>query len=231
MQECNDEPFCRNCEGPHRPTSRQCEVYKTEADVIRTRIDFNLSYDDARKRVAAGNGSYAQVAAQPRLDQARFNALANQMQAKQDQIERLEKELSKKESIEDQLSRIIEQNNRKEETINELLGRIRERDETIAKLETQVENLKKLFDSDRKRSESLHSEPGAEESRRKSKRTTNQQQQQTRMSPPPKKATTSKRSPIQTRKMTSQATAQVVVLSDSEIGNDKRFRNHNPGSQ
>lgn len=229
---CEERPFCRNCKGPHRPTSRQCEIYKTEADVIRTKIDYNLSYGEARARVEAGNGSYAAVAAQPRLDHARLNALSAQMQEKQEQIAKLEEKLRSKDNVEEQLSMIIEQNRQKEEKINELLEQIRQKESRIEKLEAQVENMTKFFDDAAEQTESINSEPEPEVGRKKSKRTINhqhhqsQKQQPSRMSPPPKKATTKPRSPIMTRSA-SQSSIEVVETAGLVKDNDGRFRNRN----
>nr|XP_029711573.1 uncharacterized protein LOC115256764 [Aedes albopictus] len=115
---CEDEPFCRNCEGKHRPSSRQCEIYQTESKVIRTKIDYNLSYAEARSRVESGNGSYARAAAQPRLDQIRFDSLSAQVQEQRTQIEQLQQELKRKEAIEDKLDRFMEESRKKDEKID-----------------------------------------------------------------------------------------------------------------
>ncbi|XP_055632836.1 uncharacterized protein LOC129773264 [Toxorhynchites rutilus septentrionalis] len=172
---CEEQPFCRNCKGDHRPSSRQCEIFKTEVAVIRTKIDYNLSYVDARKRVATGNGSYAQVAAQHRLDHARLNTLSNQLKEKQAEISKLGKELEQRQALEEKMNTIIEQNKEKDDKINELLQLIRDRDTKIEKLELQSQKMKKFIDTSlqsRSRSNSQTSEPEHEGIRKKSKRGT-----------------------------------------------------------
>lgn len=76
--------------------------------MIRTKIDYNLTYPEARKRVATGNGSYAQITAQPRLDNVRLNALSNQVKEKQAEISKLENELRQRQLQEEKLNLIIE---------------------------------------------------------------------------------------------------------------------------
>ncbi|XP_065095156.1 uncharacterized protein LOC135717134 [Ochlerotatus camptorhynchus] len=67
-EECGEAAHCINCGGPHRPNNRQCPVYKKETDVIRIKVDRNLTYPEARKQVEAGVRSYAAAAAQPSAD-------------------------------------------------------------------------------------------------------------------------------------------------------------------
>lgn len=60
---CQMKPYCINCEGEHRPTSRSCPVYQREVDVIHCKIDYNISFQEARRRVEENPGAtYAKVA-------------------------------------------------------------------------------------------------------------------------------------------------------------------------
>lgn len=49
-EECGEAPHCRNCNDGHRPTNRQCPVYKQEIEVIKIKVRDNLSFPEARKR-------------------------------------------------------------------------------------------------------------------------------------------------------------------------------------
>lgn len=223
---CEDMPFCRNCKGSHRPSSRQCEIYKTEVAVIRTKIDFNLSYVDARKRIEAGNGSYAQVTAQTRLDHVKLNNLTNQVKEKQAEISKLENELQHRQQLEERINTIIEQNKQKDDKINELIELIREKDTRITKLEVQNQKYRKFIDSSlqsRSRSNSQTSETEPEGSRKTAKRGTSQHvsqlQQPSGMSPPSKKSSNT-RSPIKTRQTTTQHNVPEVDLTNFEDRQD-----------
>ena len=61
--ECQS-PVCPNCsEGfnSHRPTSNECPARQNEVQVIRIKIDHDLSYPEARRRVASGSFATANV--------------------------------------------------------------------------------------------------------------------------------------------------------------------------
>lgn len=87
--ECTKSPNCHNCKGNHRPGNRTCPVYKHEECIVHTKIDLNLSFPEARERVEQGNGTYAQVAAQNRLDQRKLDHLLEATQKKDEQIAKL----------------------------------------------------------------------------------------------------------------------------------------------
>lgn len=227
---CEDEPFCLNCEGGHRPSSRQCGIYKKELEVIRTKIDSNLSYAEARKRVESGNGSYAHAAAQPRLDQARFNALSSQLQEMQNKVVQLEQQLKQKQSVEEKLDQLIEQNRQKEARNSELLELLRVREAKIAKLETQVQNMTSSFECARSEpTESVNSESEQDGNKKKGKRSKHQKQQQksTGMSPPPaKKSSNTSRSPYMTRRTTSLSSVESVGKAD--VGKEQTLQFRDP---
>lgn len=238
-RDCEAAAFCRNCEKDHRPSNRQCPIYKLENDIIRTKIDFNITFAEARKRVAAGNGSYAQVAAQPRLDRIKLNALNAQIAEQRMTIEKLEKALQNKQEMDGKINEVLEQNKEKERQINALLEHLKQRDEKIAKIEASNLNMRRYIDSmhSRVRSDSQTSEPAAEtgsNKKKKSKRSTHNSQERSKsnMSPPPKKQLNINRSPIMTRQMSSQAAENSAVVLSGEISTmdfeDFPASNHGP---
>lgn len=223
QETCEEMAFCVNCKDNHRPSSRQCPVYQNEVTVIRTKVDFNLTYPEARNRVQRGLGSYAQAAAQPRLDNARLVALETEMKRKQEKIEKLEQELSNRQKLDEKLNMIIRQNQEKDAKINQLLEIIKQKDERIQKLEAYTQNLKKYIDVAKlkPRTDSQSSEPAPEtENKKKQKRPQpqpNSERPGPSISSPPRKQTNKNRSPIMTRQSTKQLMEDVETISDSEM--------------
>lgn len=68
--ECPNPPYCKNCQGSHKPISRVCPIYREEDAIIHTKVDRNLSYAEARAdwRAANKSRSYANTV-QDRLRQ------------------------------------------------------------------------------------------------------------------------------------------------------------------
>lgn len=227
---CENAAFCRNCKKDHRPSSRQCPIYKIETDIIRTKIDLNISSAEARKRVAAGNGTYAQVAAQPRLDQSRMDALTAQIAEKNKKIEKLEADLecNSREMLA-KLNEVLERIEEKDNEIKDLLMHIQHRDEKITKIEADNKNMKKHIEDmqHRTRTNSQSSEPSVTKS--KSKRPTSQNptehHHRSNMSPPPKKQPNSNRSPIMTRSTSSQNQRDAVTPTDIDSLHDTNLLN------
>ncbi|XP_065080615.1 uncharacterized protein LOC135703349 [Ochlerotatus camptorhynchus] len=111
LQSCDKSAaaaHCINCGGPHRPNNRQCPVYKKEVEVIRLKVDHNLTYPEARKRVETGTGSYAAAAAQQTADRKK--------------LEELEKKMEEKDA---QIAQLLEVMKKKDEKIDKLLGHIK----------------------------------------------------------------------------------------------------------
>lgn len=55
QHDCQTPPQCPNCKAPnneHKPTDRNCPERKREIEVIRQKIDHDLSFPEARRRVA-----------------------------------------------------------------------------------------------------------------------------------------------------------------------------------
>lgn len=96
-EECTSAAHCINCGGPHRPNNRQCPVFKKEVEVVRVKVDHNLTFPEARKRVEAGIGSYAAAAAHQSAASKRIEELMKKMEEKNAEIARLSQEMKKKE--------------------------------------------------------------------------------------------------------------------------------------
>lgn len=86
---CSFAAHCINCNGPHRPTSRQCPVFKKEMEVVRLKVDQNLSFPEARRRIEQDLGSYAAAAAQQTADRKRLDELEKKMEQKEALISQL----------------------------------------------------------------------------------------------------------------------------------------------
>lgn len=101
--QCSEASHCINCGGPHKPNNRQCPIYKQEMEVIRLKVDRNLTYPEARKQVQANLGSYAAAAAQQSADQQRLNELEKRMKEKDSKITELLEAIKKKDEKIDKL--------------------------------------------------------------------------------------------------------------------------------
>lgn len=52
-EQCSFAPYCMHCKGGHSPVARSCPKYKDEENVIRIRVDKNVSTAEARKIYAS----------------------------------------------------------------------------------------------------------------------------------------------------------------------------------
>ncbi|XP_058810981.1 uncharacterized protein LOC131675864 [Topomyia yanbarensis] len=96
---CENAEYCNNCKGDHRPSDRRCPMYKEETEVIKVKIDHNLPFLEARKRVSAGNKSYASTAAQPvqpSCEQNKIDAIFKMMTKKDEQMDKLIQAINEK---------------------------------------------------------------------------------------------------------------------------------------
>lgn len=110
VDECNETPYCRNCKDGHRPTNRQCPVYKQEVEVIKIKVRDNLSFAEARKRAKLqSQGSYAQVAAQQNEIDKKLMELEAKMKQKDDLI-----------------AKLLEDNRRKDEKLEQMMIQMQE---------------------------------------------------------------------------------------------------------
>ena len=51
--DCDNEPRCANCKGPHVSSSKECELYKKEQSIQKLKSEINSTYFDAKKIVEA----------------------------------------------------------------------------------------------------------------------------------------------------------------------------------
>lgn len=117
-EECGEASFCRNCKGDHRPTNRQCLVYKKEVEVIKIKVRDNLSFPEARKRVELqAGGSYAQVAAQQNEFEKKLKVLEVAMLHKDKEIARLQEKSKKKDEKIEQMMNFLKQSKQSQERI------------------------------------------------------------------------------------------------------------------
>ncbi|XP_058811022.1 uncharacterized protein LOC131675911 [Topomyia yanbarensis] len=62
--QCTNQSYCINCKEDHRPSDRQFPKFQKEMEIIRIKIEHNLSFPEARKRMEGSSRSYAQVTSQ-----------------------------------------------------------------------------------------------------------------------------------------------------------------------
>lgn len=122
--QCEQPTFCCNCEGDHRPTNRRCPVYRKEAAVVKLKVDNNLTYHEARRRIEEGNRTYAQATAQPRLDVQKIEALMEENKKKDELI-----------------TKLLADNKQKDETIQKLFDDLNRKSEQLEILTQKVDNL------------------------------------------------------------------------------------------
>lgn len=48
-EQCKNAPYCKHCKGSHSCTSRTCQKYKDEENIIRMQVDCKISTAEARK--------------------------------------------------------------------------------------------------------------------------------------------------------------------------------------
>lgn len=176
VEECDVPAHCINCNGEHRPNNRKCPVYQTETKIVKIKVDHNLTYQEARKRVQSGN-SYAAAAAQPRLEHIKVNALMEANKKKDEQI-----------------AKLIECNNLQSQEIKVLAKTVDHLKTHIAELSEKIKN----YEQNGKQSSSTqntHNQSSSSSRRNRSKRRNSKEKKQQntvqndRKSPPPKRAT------------------------------------------
>lgn len=107
VESCEENAHCLNCEQDHRPNNRKCPKYQKEIEIIKAKIDFNLSYVEAKKRVECANASYAQVTAQTRIDAVKNAALLETNKKKDEQITKLIESLNEKNKQIEKLEQMV----------------------------------------------------------------------------------------------------------------------------
>lgn len=118
----------------------------------------------------------------------------------------------------------MEESRKKDEKIDKLLETIREKDTKIAKLEAQVENMKKFFDNSNKTSRQIVNQKLKEEIEKDNSSTTTTYRNVTSL----QKTSTNTRSPYMTRRTTSQSSQEAVGTAEPEKEHAIRFRNPPP---
>lgn len=94
-EECTAPAHCINCGGAHRPNNRQCPVFKREVEIVRLKVDYNLTFPEARKRIETGIGSYADAAARQSTEN-KLDELMKKMEAKEARITQLMDDIKRK---------------------------------------------------------------------------------------------------------------------------------------
>ena len=54
-RDCEEGPKCRNCQGAHMASSKECPIWKTEKQIQQTKVVNKITYAEAKKIVEAGN--------------------------------------------------------------------------------------------------------------------------------------------------------------------------------
>ncbi|XP_058467151.1 uncharacterized protein LOC131440079 [Malaya genurostris] len=109
-EECNEAQFCRNCKGDHRPSNRQCPVYKKEVEIIKIKVRENITFPEARKRAEQQTqGSYAQATAQQTRIEKKLKEMELTMKQKDEQIVKLLEAAKRKEEKMEQMMAYIQQ--------------------------------------------------------------------------------------------------------------------------
>lgn len=98
QEDCKKDAYCMHCKGDHQPSFRKCPIYQKEVEIIKTKIDHNISYPEARKRVNEGSSSssYAKITAHGRMnDNQIVNEMKKVISTKDAQIQALTQQMEK----------------------------------------------------------------------------------------------------------------------------------------
>lgn len=144
-ENCQAPAYCCNCQGGHRPGNRKCPVYQKESAIVKLKVDANLSYPEARRRIEEGHGSYAQVASQSRLDVTKFEELMAESKRKDETI-----------------SKLLEDNKKKDEMILKLFEELKAKSTQMESLERKVDALQSELTTSLKSSQTECFEENAE---------------------------------------------------------------------
>lgn len=136
-ENCQESPVCCNCKGDHRSTSRTCPIYQKEVAVVKLKVDDNLTYHEARRRVAEGNLTYAQAAAQTRLDTSKIEALMEENKKKDEIINKLIADNKKKD---DTILKLLEDVNQKNQQLESLVHKVDSLQSSLAALSSTIQS-------------------------------------------------------------------------------------------
>lgn len=76
-EDCTREAKCINCQKSHKAVSPDCDVWKKETEIIRLRIDQNISYLDAKRIFEQRNSSRESYASKTAFGNNRIIPLCN----------------------------------------------------------------------------------------------------------------------------------------------------------
>lgn len=118
-EQCNADAHCLNCKGTHRPTNRTCPTYLLEKEIIKIKVQENITYPEARKRAVEQqkNSSYAEAAAQQNANVELLKTMEVKMKEKDEQI-----------------AKLIESTKRKDDKLKQMFVQ-------IGKMKQQIEDL------------------------------------------------------------------------------------------
>lgn len=100
--DCPNPPKCKPCGGSHAATNRECPKRKIEEEIVKMKIDRNITYYEARKLIESKTNveSYAQVAATGSKNTASIeeekNKWISEIKKKEDMLKVLETKYEKK---------------------------------------------------------------------------------------------------------------------------------------
>lgn len=64
-RDCSNTPKCKNCNGNHPAYSKDCPTWEQEKKIVKTKVENNITFQEARRRCKAGSAAgpvtYAQV--------------------------------------------------------------------------------------------------------------------------------------------------------------------------
>ena len=79
--ECQGEPKCSNCSGPHESRSRECPTWKFEKEVLKMKFTLNVSFPEARKLAKDKTSSKTSYAAVTKLNKSVCNDNSTQYES------------------------------------------------------------------------------------------------------------------------------------------------------
>lgn len=157
---CKKAGFCKNCQGNHGPSSRNCPRYVEEAEIAKIRTEQKISFSEAKQLVTARKSttSYAATARKdlPTIDpRERAKELELIATLKQE----LEKEKKEKERLTkdwaEEVERLRQENKKIRVIANQNLGYEHDRKAIMKKMEEEAEKLRQEVEELRKQLNTL----------------------------------------------------------------------------
>lgn len=156
-EECPNETKCVNCNGNHLSTSKTCNSYRQQQQIIRIQVDENISYHAARNKLLKSTGvnSYANVTsdAQKMIEEARkkwekdmdekmkfINAKIEELNKRESELRNYYNFLKEKEiNLKTEMKQLKDDYKASEIHCNVLTNELQKKDEIIKKLTNQLE--------------------------------------------------------------------------------------------